>query len=120
MKREICNFLGPKFPDRPNQFDPERDFQEVEQFGFVNLSEAYEKGIIPGDVQFTDQDFNGCMNPGTLISRSQDVFDGMRKRAYVEAQLSKLNAQEREKVENALARQAQKENQISVEVSPEG
>lgn len=87
---------------RECKFDPTVDLQEVEQFGFVNLAEFFDKGIIPGGVDFTDESFNGVQNPGTLMSRSMDVFDGLRKREYVQSCLSKLSASDREKVEKSL------------------
>jgi hypothetical protein len=99
-------------------FDPFRDMQEVEQFGFVNLAQSFDKGIIPGGLDLTEESFNGVHNPGTLISRSMDVFDGLRKRDYVSSQLAKLNAAEREKAESAMYRAAEKE--VHVEVSSEG
>lgn len=91
-----------RFPARDFCYNPEKDLQEVDQFGFLNLNECYEKGIIPSDLDMTDESFNGVQNPGTLISRSQDVFDGLRKAEYVRACLDKMSAEEREKAEKAV------------------
>ena len=63
--------LNLRFPERSFGFNPEVDLQEVDQFGFVNLAECYENGIIPSSLDLTDESFNGVQNPGTLISRSQ-------------------------------------------------
>lgn len=109
--------VRPRFPKRDFSFDPAVDLQEVEQFGFINLNEAFEKGVVPGSVDLTDESFNGVSNPGTLISRSQDVFDGLRKREYVQTALSKLSAADREKVENAMKRQEVAENTPSEQIS---
>lgn len=94
--------VRPRFVVKDMSFSPECDLQEVDQFGFINLGECYERGIIPGGVDLTDESFSGVSNPGTLISRSMDVFDGVRKSEYVRSQLDKLNAQEREKVERTI------------------
>lgn len=98
----VMEDLDIRFPIRDFSYNPEVDLQEVDQFGFINLSECYEKGIIPGGVDLTDESFNGVSAPGTLISRSQDVFDGLRKAEYVKNQLSRLGADEREKVEKSV------------------
>lgn len=103
---------------RSYAYNPAADMQEVEQFGFVNLAECYEKGIIPGGIDMTEEAFNGCQNPGTLIARSQDIFDGLRKSDYVKSQLSRLNAEEREKAENALKRASEKQG-INSDVTSE-
>ena len=89
-------------------YNPEFDNCEVEQFGFINLAESMEKGIIPGGLDLTEEDFNGAVNPGTLISRNADVFDGLRKAEYVRNQLDRLNKEEREKAENAIKRASEK------------
>lgn len=84
------------------------DNTDVEQFGFIDLAEVAEKGIVPGGLDLTDEDFNGVNNPGTLISRNADVFDGLRKAQYVKNQLDRLSAEEREKAENAIKRASEK------------
>lgn len=80
-------------------FNKQRDLQEVEQFGFVDLNKAYDKGVIEGSVSLVDESFNGVVNPATLISRSHDVFDSLRKARYVRETLKKLSAREQENVE---------------------
>lgn len=112
MPKSVVSEVRPRFSHRVIKFNPDVDIQEVEQFGFVNLGEAFEKGIIPGGIDLTDESFNGCQNPGTLISRNMDVFDGLRKADYVKSQLSRLNAEEREKAENALKRASERQGII--------
>lgn len=105
------------FPVRNLAFDPERDNQEVDQFGFIHLAESFEKGILPGGIDMTEDSFNGVVNPGTLMSRSDDVFCGLRKAQYVTSMLDKLNAEQREKAEKALQQNAEK---VTINVSSEG
>lgn len=97
-----------KFVDIAMLPRPEVDMQEVDQFGFVNLADAFDKGIIPSTAAVVDSDFNGVANPGTLISRSTDVFDGYRKAEYVRQNLARLSAEEREKAENQIKRASEK------------
>lgn len=97
--------VRPRFTERKFLFDPNRDLKEVDQFGFVNLNEAFEKGVIPSVVEETGETFNGVSNPGTLISHASDVFDGLRKAEYVRRTLQQLdlNKREREAAEKAAA-----------------
>lgn len=106
-----------EFPQRPMSFDCQVDNQEVDQFGFIHLNEAFEKGIVPGGVDMTEESFNGVQNPGTLMSRSDDVFSGLRKAQYVQSMLDKLTAEQREKAEKALQQNAEK---VTMQVSSEG
>lgn len=80
-------------------FDPACDLQEVDQFGFIDLRSAFERGIIPGDLTFQDEQFNGVDNPGVLMHRSQDVFESLRQVNYVREKMSDLNAREKEAAE---------------------
>lgn len=108
MAKEVVSEVRPRFVPRKSVYSPFRDNQEVDQFGFINLADSFEKGIIPGGVELTDQDFNGVSNPGTLISHAFDVFDGLRKVNYVKSCLDRLNAEERERVEAAMQRANEK------------
>lgn len=71
-------------------YDPELDIQEVDQFGFVDLRQAFEKGTIPGNMSFEQVEFNQVNDPGVLIPKSDDVFDRLRKARYVQEQLSEV------------------------------
>lgn len=73
------------------------DRSEVDQFGFVNLNEAFEKGIIPANAGTTDESFNGVAAPGILLPRSQDVFEALRKTNYVQTVLRNKAAASKER-----------------------
>lgn len=96
----------PAFAERCDLYDPCRDMSKVEQFGFVNLHDAFEKGIIPSTIQEEDVSYNGVSDPGTLISHAQDVFDGLRKAEYVRRTLQNLdlNKTDQEHVESSVER----------------
>lgn len=76
------------------KFNPLVDRNEVEQFGFVNLRESYEKGIIPSTAQITDESFNGVGAPGLLLPHAQDVFESMRQVNYVRQRLDAARSKE--------------------------
>ena len=86
-------------------FNPAVDRSEVDQFGFINLHDAFEKGIIPSNVGFTDDSFNGVASPGILIPHAQDVFESLRQTNYVQSVLRSKAAvsKEREKLAEEVA-----------------
>lgn len=69
-------------------YNPDLDIQEVDQFGFVDLRQAFEKGVIPGDMSFEQIEFNEVNDPTVLIPKSDDVFDKLRKAQYVREQIA--------------------------------
>lgn len=64
-------------------FDPLRDISSVDQFGFLNLREAYLNNSIPGEVASDVESYNGVEDPSSLIGKSNDVFEALRKAEYV-------------------------------------
>ena len=76
-------------------YDPTIDLQDVDQFGFVNLNEAIEKGIIPSGNPELEENFNGVLNPSTLMHRAQDVFEATRAAQYVKDTLALLSDAEK-------------------------
>lgn len=84
-------------------FNPEVDRLEVDQFGFIDLRSAFEKGIIPSNVGFTDESFNGVAAPGLLIPHAQDVFESLRQSNYVQSVLKDAASKEREKLAKEVA-----------------
>lgn len=76
-------------------FDPAVDIQEVEQFGFVDLCEAYVRGSIPGDLSSNDESFSGAAEAGALMHSAQDVFEAMRNADYVQSALASKDVAEK-------------------------
>lgn len=64
-------------------YDPLRDVSAVDQFGFLNLRDAYLNNSIPGEITSDVDSFNGVADPASLIGKSTDVFDAYRKAEYV-------------------------------------
>lgn len=78
-------------------YNPAVDRSEVDQFGFVNLNEAFEKGIIPANAGMIDESFNGVAAPGILLPHAQDVFDSLRQTNYVQSVLRSKAAVSKER-----------------------
>lgn len=97
-------------------YNPDVDRNEVEQFGFVDLRDTFEKGIIPANAQITDESFNGVAAPGLLMPHSQDVFESLRQSNYVQSVLKNARSKEAEELAKKVA---EKTPVVSVEVSPE-
>lgn len=76
-------------------FDPAVDIQEVEQFGFVDLCDAYVRGSIPGSLDSNDESFTGASEAGALMHSAQDVFEAMRNADYVQSALASKDAAEK-------------------------
>lgn len=85
------------------RYNPDVDRSEVDQFGFVDLNEAFEKGIIPSNAGMTEDSFNGVASPGLLIPHAQDVFESLRQTNYVQSVLKVAASKEREKLAEEVA-----------------
>ena len=73
-------------------FDPLYDLEEVDQFGFVDLRHALAEGVLPGDLQVDESQFNGIDDPESIIGVASDQFDAIRKGAYVKSAESAAKA----------------------------
>lgn len=70
-------------------FDPYRDLADVDQTGFIDLSDAYTRGVIPGAIQPSDESFNNMSDPDMILPRSDDQFAAIRTAAYVTSELER-------------------------------
>lgn len=84
------------------KFDPKVDLQPVDQFGFVNLRKAYDQGVVPGNVAFSEESFNGML-PDDVMRRPHDVFDRYRQADYVKGVLSARAREAQSKTEPSSA-----------------
>lgn len=66
-------------------YDPKRDISPVDQFGFVDLRDAFANHSLPGTLVSSDESFNGVEDPASLLGKSADVFDAYRKAQYVKS-----------------------------------
>lgn len=58
-------------------FDKVKDMQEVDQFGYVNLGEAYANGVVEGNLNPDVSEFNGIEHPESIIGKPSDEFDAI-------------------------------------------
>lgn len=80
---ENPNFF-PTIRSEENVYNPQKDNAPVDQVGFVNLRDAYVNSVIPGDLSVETSEFNGVDDPSSLLGRSHDVFESIRKGQYVQ------------------------------------
>ena len=59
------------------EFDKIKDLAEVDQFGFVNLPQAYVSGSIDGHINPDISAMNNIEEPESIIGRPSDEFDAI-------------------------------------------
>lgn len=64
--------------DRLVWFDPVRDSQEVDQFGYIDLVEVFQKGSLSSDVNLRDSNFNEINDPSSILGKPKDIFEAQR------------------------------------------
>lgn len=64
-------------------YNKRKDIHSVDQFGFVNVTKAFESGAVPASVAPTPEQFNGIESPEAVLGRPSDVFEAYRMRDYV-------------------------------------
>lgn len=64
-------------------FDKIKDLAEVDQFGYVNLPEAYSKGSIDGSINPDVSSMNKIDDPESIIGKPADEFDAIRMQNFV-------------------------------------
>lgn len=75
-------------------YDPIKDLAPVDQFGFVDLHDAFVNHSIPGDLSPVSEEYNGVEDPASLLGKSSDVFEAYRKASYVKnAEAAKVQAE---------------------------
>ena len=67
-----------KFVPVSTLYDPLMDVEEVDQFGFVDLRQAFLTGSIPGDMAADESKYNGIEDPDAVGSRADDEFAAIR------------------------------------------
>lgn len=67
------------------KFDKNKDFREVENFGYVDLIKCLQTGAVPADVTGSMSSYNGIEDPTSIIGTPTDVFDAMRMSSTLSA-----------------------------------
>lgn len=68
-------------------FNPSCDRSDIDQFGFINLRDAYENGSVDGAMAFEQEKYNGVSDPSVLLPRPRDQFEALRQTDYVRSVL---------------------------------
>ena len=68
----------PKFVPVDFKYDPLYDIEEVDQFGFVDLRQAFLEGELPGDIRSDDSAYNGIDDPDAVMPHADDHFSAIR------------------------------------------
>lgn len=58
--------------------NPDTDIAEVDQFGFVDITKAFQNGYVPGDNSSVSLEFDDCDDPSAIIGKPSDAFEAMR------------------------------------------
>ena len=68
-----------KFTPNLCEYDPVRDVQEVDQFGYLDLRQAFLTGTVEGSLAPADESYNGVDDPSSLLSSPKDTFEAIRQ-----------------------------------------
>lgn len=66
-------------------FNEERDIQEVDQFGFIDLAECLANGEVPTLIDGEDVSYNGIEDPSAILGKPDDIFSLYRMNDYVQS-----------------------------------
>lgn len=67
------------------EFDPVRDQNPVEQFGFIDLKTALESSVVPSQMPGSEEDYNGIDDPSKVLGSPRDVFEAIDAQKALEA-----------------------------------
>lgn len=58
-------------------FNPKVDIAEVDQFGYVDLNDAFRNGVVRGDLSVVDEDYNDIEDPRLVGAKPRDSFEAI-------------------------------------------
>lgn len=73
-------------------YNPALDLEPVDQFGFVDVRAAYDKGVVDGNISIEQSSFNGVDDPSTIMDRPRDTFESYRQADFVKRAVSAAKA----------------------------
>lgn len=59
-------------------FDKDKDLQEVDQFGYIDLVKSFQNGYVAGDVESVAENYNDIEDPSSIVGKPRDCFEAMR------------------------------------------
>lgn len=57
------------------KYNPEKDIQEVDQFGYVDIAKANATSSIDVQLQLQEERYNGIEDPRSIGARPSDIFE---------------------------------------------
>ena len=60
------------------KYNPEKDIQQVDDFGYVDLVSVLAKGEVPGNIGLDESMYNDIDDPSTIWSKPYDNFSALR------------------------------------------
>lgn len=66
-------------------FNEKWDIQDVDQFGFINLAECMENGVVPSSVSDTELNYNDIEDPASIMGKPRDVFEAYSMQDYIKS-----------------------------------
>lgn len=55
----------------------------VSQFGWLDLVEANNKGVVSGDLESAESKMNGISDPSSIMGKPSDIFEAYRMHDYI-------------------------------------
>lgn len=64
-------------------FDKKKDISEVDQFGYIDLSQALSTGTVDSSLKIDEKTFNNIDDPGSILGKPEDAFQAMHMASIV-------------------------------------
>lgn len=77
-------------------FDPVRDQNPVDQFGFIDLKTALESSVVPTQMPGSDEDYNGIDDPSKVLGSPRDIFEAIDAQKAVEAAAAAAKSEDKQ------------------------
>lgn len=68
----------------PYEVRPRTDLYLVPQIGWIDLRVAYASGVISGDIESVEGNYNEIDDPRSILGKPDDVFSALRASSSVE------------------------------------
>lgn len=60
-----------------SKFDPRSDVREVDQFGYVDINDAFRNGSVKGDLTIDEETYNDIDDPRNVGPKPRDSFEAI-------------------------------------------
>lgn len=66
-------------------YNSDRDINEVDQFGFIDLIECLSNGEVPSTIADSEDQYNGIEDPSEILGKPSDVFECYKMGDYIKS-----------------------------------